>query len=239
MPYRQDFMPTSEHVYRKLREMILSLKLPPNFALGEQAVADRVQVSRTPVREALGRLSSEGLVDIYPRRGAIVAPIRLSATHTAQFVRETLEAAIVRRAAENSTPIGVLTLRQSLEEQKLAEKENEPEIFYRSDERMHRRICKIAGCDPVWRLIEDAKIHMDRVRKLTLRPVKVTELIRQHEGLVEAIEAKDANLAEQRIREHLQAIFPDMDRLIKEHPDYFDLEGDNEDKMSTQLIEPF
>jgi DNA-binding GntR family transcriptional regulator len=107
MPYRQDHLPTSVYAYREIRSRILSLDLAPSVHLGEQALADELNVSRTPVREALGRLSAEGLVEVFPRRGTVVAPIRLKAVRTAQFVRETLEATIVRLASEQSAAVGV------------------------------------------------------------------------------------------------------------------------------------
>lgn len=227
MPYRHTHLPTSLHVYREIRGRILSLELAPNVHLGEQGLADDLSVSRTPIREALGRLSVEGLVEIYPRRGAVVAPIRLNAVRTAQFVRETLEAAIVRQAAERATPLGVFPLLQTIEEQKLAERENEPTLFYAADEKMHRQICVLADQEAAWQLIEDAKTHMDRIRKLTLQPRKISELIDDHEKIVSAVKGKDAELAEKRVRVHLRTILPSLEGLMEQYPDYFDMD-DNE-----------
>jgi DNA-binding GntR family transcriptional regulator len=224
MPYRQDHLPTSVYAYREIRSRILSLDLAPNVHLGEQALADELSVSRTPVREALGRLSAEGLVEVFPRRGTVVAPIRLKAVRTAQFVRETLEATIVRLACEQSTTVGVFPLLRTIEEQKLAERENEPSIFYAADEQMHHQICTLAKHEPVWRLIEDAKTHMDRIRKLTLQPRTISELIADHVKIVDAIRSGDADLAESEMRTHLQTILPSLDHLMDQYPDHFEAE---------------
>jgi len=232
MPYRHTHLPTSLHVYREIRGRILSLELAPNVHLGEQGLADELDVSRTPIREALGRLSAEGLVEIFPRRGAVVAPIRLKAVRTAQFVRETLEAAIVRQAAERATPIGVFPLLQTIEEQKLAERENEPSLFYAADERMHRQICVLADQEAAWQLIEDAKTHMDRVRKLTLKPRNISELIDEHEKIVGAIKNKDADTAEERVRIHLRTILPGLESLMDQYADYFETEEDRSGKTA-------
>ena len=67
--------------------------------MSEKELSLQLGVSRTPVREAFIRLSEEGLVDIFPQRGTIVAPIRMGEIKEAQFLREILETAIVRRAA--------------------------------------------------------------------------------------------------------------------------------------------
>ena len=88
-------------VHNYLRQQILRLDLKPGQALSEKELSLQLSVSRTPVREAFIRLSEEGLVDIFPQRGTIVAPIRMDEIKEAQFLREILETAIVRRAAEN------------------------------------------------------------------------------------------------------------------------------------------
>ena len=88
-------------VHYHLRQQILRLNLKPGIALSEKELSLQLGVSRTPVREAFIRLSEEGLVDIFPQRGTIVAPIRMDEIKEAQFLREILETAIVRRAAEN------------------------------------------------------------------------------------------------------------------------------------------
>ena len=215
-------MSTSVQVYRQLRGQILSLALAPGTALGEQFLAAQLNVSRTPVREALGRLSVDGLVEIYPNRGAIVAPIRTISVVTAQFVRETLEVAVAREAASRIGKAGIFDLRHAIEEQKLAEQEREPERFYRADERMHRCIAEIAGWPMVWTHIEEAKIHMDRARKLNLVEVGPFEqLIAQHEAIVSAIEAGDPDKVDRDMRAHLRSILPDLEHLKRQHPDYF------------------
>jgi DNA-binding GntR family transcriptional regulator len=89
----------AEHCYRTLWRKIVSLELKRNEPIGEQALAQMLGVSRTPVREALSRLSAERFVDLRTRARVIIASIRLDAVLTAQFVREKLEVAIVSEAA--------------------------------------------------------------------------------------------------------------------------------------------
>ena len=235
MAIRVQHVPTSQHVSDVLRERILALALLPGAALGEQHLAAELGVSRTPVREALGRLAADGLVEMYPNKGAIVAPIRAAAVLTAQFVRETLEVAVGREAACRIDPVGAFELRQAIEEQKLAEREGEPERFYRADERMHRKIADIAGRPMVWSHIEDAKIHMDRARKLSLIETRsFYHLIAQHEDIVSAIVQGDPDAVERSLRTHLRSILPDLERLRHEHPTYF---ADDEEEHSATARE--
>ena len=218
----QERASTSSQVYRVLRGRILALDLVPGAALGEQALAAELRVSRTPVREALSRLAADGLVEIFPNKGAIVAPIRTAAVMTAQFVREALEVAVARDAISRITPVGTFELRQAIAEQRLAETEGAPELFYRADERMHRTIADIAGRRMVWSYIEDTKMHMDRARRLNLIEIRsFGPLIAQHEAIVSAIEDGDAERVERSVRRHLRTILPDLERLHREHPAYF------------------
>lgn len=96
--------PIGAQVYALLKKMICNLSLQPNEALSEKELSVRLGVSRTPVREALIRLADETLVDVFPQRGTFVSPIRTNEVLEAQFLRETLETAVVRRAAEDPSP---------------------------------------------------------------------------------------------------------------------------------------
>ncbi|MCL6639666.1 MAG: GntR family transcriptional regulator, partial [Firmicutes bacterium] len=87
-------------VYAKLREQILNLELPPGTALSEQESALAFKVSRTPVRESFMRLAQEGLVEVLPQRGTFVSLIDTELVEEARFMREQLEAAVVRLACE-------------------------------------------------------------------------------------------------------------------------------------------
>ena len=198
------------------------MELAPCTSLEEQKLAGELGVSRTPVREGLVRLAAEGLVDLIPNRGAFVAPIRTEAVRTAQFIRESLEVALALEAANRIDAIGELRLRQAIEEQKLAELQGEVELFYLSDERMHRSITEIAGRPLVWSHIEDAKIQMDRVRRLTLQDLSsFAALIEQHEQIVAAIRERKRARIRSAMTGHLRNVLPDLDALKIRHPEYF------------------
>src|ERR671921_101679 len=87
-------------IYGQIRQDIISLRLRPGTRLSENELALRFGTSRAPVREAIIRLAEEGLIEVLPQRGSFVTRISLSAMERARFVREALEVAVVRRAAE-------------------------------------------------------------------------------------------------------------------------------------------
>src|SRR3954463_12377640 len=92
--------PPSGSIYSQLRHEIVMLHLRPGARLSENELAARFGTSRAPVREALIRLVEDGLIEVRPQRGSFVSRISLKAVERARFVREALEAAIVRRGAE-------------------------------------------------------------------------------------------------------------------------------------------
>jgi GntR family transcriptional regulator, rspAB operon transcriptional repressor len=213
----------AERCYRILSRKIVSLELKPNESVGEQALAEMLGVSRTPVRDALSRLSNEGLVDLRARSGGIVSPIRPEAVRNAQFVRENLEAAIIAEAANQNNQRILLAIRQTLEEQKLAISENSSSVFYLADERMHYLFCCLAGREGVWNFIADSKKHMDRVRRISVQNGHLDELISDHYDLVDAVATGKAALAQELMRSHLSRVLLNIEEYAERFPQYFEI----------------
>jgi DNA-binding GntR family transcriptional regulator len=212
----------AEHCYRTLSRKIIGLELKPNEPVGEHALADLLGVSRTPVREALSRLSAEGLVDLRSRAGVVVSPIRIDAVRTAQFVRETLELAIVADAARQSNRRALLGIRQAIEEQELAILEDNPDLFFDCDERMHALYCSLAGRDGVWAFISDAKKHMDRVRRLSIQAGQLDQLVEDHKSVLDAVTEGEGERARDVMQRHLRRAMVDLDDLATRFAPYFE-----------------
>src|ERR1700743_552216 len=102
----------ADQVFHTLRSSIVTMRLTPATALSEQEIADRLNVSRQPVREAFIKLSEIGLVRVLPQRGTFVVKISAKAVTDARFVRAAVECAIARRASEGISEEAVEELRQ-------------------------------------------------------------------------------------------------------------------------------
>ena len=213
-----------DQIYRQLRHEIVSLALKPRQYLSEQDVARRLQVSRTPVREALARLEEDGLLDIYPQFGTFVAPIRVTALLEAQFTREALECQIARRAAERATRDEAASLRRNFRHHcALVARGGASEDVYAADEATHRDLCVAAGMPGIWRIVENAKTHLDRARRLLL-PDRASNdrVLAQHKLFVEAVAAGHPEDAEHHMRRHVRDILGTVDLLRSRNPAYFD-----------------
>jgi DNA-binding GntR family transcriptional regulator len=217
--------PVRPQVYTVLRDAILTSELEPGAALSESDLAARLGVSRTPVREALISLTGEGLIEIYPQLGTFVSKIRGSEVSQLQFIRQTLECASIRLTADRISDERVSELRQVLEEQRRFAERSDYPAFHSVDDVLHRRMAEIAGLPKIWEVVQAAKMHLDRLRRLSLPvPSQMSRLIDEHQAVVDALAARNANAAEQALRLHLDPsrLAEMLKRLGEQHPGYFD-----------------
>nr|WP_306264882.1 GntR family transcriptional regulator [Pararhizobium sp. IMCC3301] len=216
-------VPVTVQVHALLRQRILRLQLKPGEALSEKELSVQLGVSRTPVREAFIRLSEEGLVDIFPQRGTLVSPIRMEEIKEAQFLRDILETAIVRRAARDIDEASLLQIEANLQRQEISLQQKDYIEFMELDEEFHRLLCQSVSLPRAWRVIHAVKGQLDRVRFMGLpQPGHADLMVRQHGAIFNAIRAGDAELAETEMRTHLQAIWGSIELMTNENSEFFE-----------------
>src|SRR5262249_20913310 len=151
--------------------------LLPRTMLSEQDLSQRFGVSRTPVREALIKLAEENLVATYPQYGSFVSPITLSEVFDNQFVREAIECSAIEHAIERTGKDDIKALNRIMERQALLQAADDEESFFQTDEQLHAFFLKLAGHPQAWRVVENAKAQLDRVRHLAMRLPKKLSLV--------------------------------------------------------------
>jgi GntR family transcriptional regulator, rspAB operon transcriptional repressor len=217
--------PMARQVTRALRQAIVTMQLSPGEMLSEQDLARRFGVSRSPVREALIKLSEAGLVRVLPQRGTQVVKISRAGVEDARFIREAVESAVVREAARRADPVMLAQLNESLARQRRAQRSKTTEEFLDLDEEFHRLLAEAAGRPSAWQMIEDVKPQMDRVRFLDMTQATPRHsVIAQHTLIVDAIKAGDPVAAEAAMRQHLSEILRSLPELAVQHPDLFEWE---------------
>lgn len=211
-----------ERVYREMRARILDNAWPPGYQALEQALALELGVSRTPVREAIIRLESEGFLAVRPQVGTTVAPIDLDAVADGQFLREAIECRAVALAAARVTPADARVLKAQLRDQARAVSRGDQAGFIALDDRMHQRLVAMSGRPNVWHAVEDVKAQLDRVRFLSLEdPRWLASIHAQHEAIVQHVLAGDAEAAVAAMSVHMRAVFASVDAIARERPEYF------------------
>jgi GntR family transcriptional regulator, rspAB operon transcriptional repressor len=209
--------------YAALRQAIIRAELEPGRQLSENELAARLGVSRTPIREALVRLRDERLVEIVPQLGTFVTRISTPAVADAQFIREALECACVRRAAELATEDDIAALEDILSAQESARANDDFDAFYVLDDTFHQALCDLSEHRAVWSVSQRARGHLNRVRRLSMPVPSYMELmIEQHRRVVSAVADHDCEGAETLLRDHLRNVLQEVPRIRAQHPGFFE-----------------
>ena len=194
-----------DKVYERIKAMILNGEYPPGSRLVQENITAQFQVSRTPVREALQRLSTEGLVIIKPYYGAEVFNLSLDELHEIYDIRICIE----RYAAEKSCP----TLdRKDIEElecinQNARDNINNLSISLQSDRDFHRTICTKAISETTISILEGLWNKCDPYRSLYLTSKdNVLHTINEHDNIISSLKKSDYNAVGQLIQAHLQDV---------------------------------
>jgi DNA-binding GntR family transcriptional regulator len=194
----------SEQMGDQIEERIVTGIYPPGMRLDETELASSFGVSRTPIREALIQLSSEGLVEIRPRRGAIVAEIGQQRLYEMFEVMAELEAMCGRLAARRITEAEQSAFVAAHQACETARNANDPDSYYQLNEQFHRLL--YAASHNVF--LEEQAVALSKrlrpYRRLQLRVRdRMSTSFSEHASVVEAILAQDGELAATRIREHV------------------------------------
>ncbi len=211
-------------VYRALRNDIFDMRLPPGQAINEKVVGIAHGVSRTPVREALLRLATDGLVEIFPQSGTFVTRIPVAALPEAVIVRKALEDVTVRLATKNATDDQIDRLRENLDEQNAFARCDDRLGFHITDQNFHATIADSAGHPNIWQLAMQVKVQLDRYCMLTLpEPGRMKLLIGEHTEILDAIVAHDEARAGMAIGAHLDWLSSSVRDISGLNRDFFDI----------------
>jgi GntR family transcriptional regulator, rspAB operon transcriptional repressor len=208
-------------VFEHLRELIVSLELPPGTLLARAELAEAFGVSQTPVRDALIRLGEEGLVDIFPQHATVVSRIDTASAGQVHFMRKAIEGDVAAKLATDRDPVLLARLREQLRRQAALAAADDYASFILADQEFHQRMYIAAGVPDLFDLVRRLSGHVDRLRRLHL-PVKgkARGVVRDHTRIVDAIDSGDGQAARQAVLDHLSGTLGQVEQLRAAHPDY-------------------
>ncbi|MGU3576555.1 GntR family transcriptional regulator [Brucellaceae bacterium C25G] len=191
----------AERIYQQMRHDIMTCVIMPGTSIDAAAIAETYQASKTPVRDALQRLSGEGLVQVLPRSGYRIPQITFQAVHEILDMRAAIGPHAARQAAHYATPIDVEILRALVEEYK------QP-LDIGSMQQVARRFhIAIARCSRNERIVTISETLFDELERLLRFAVDFTTQAGQHSDehtqLVDAIEKHDGELAAKIEADHI------------------------------------
>lgn len=214
--------PLSHRVYLALRTGILNLSLAPGMVLPKAVLCDQLNVSRSPVAEALGKLSSEGLVDIIPQSATRVSQLSLSELQEESFLREAVEVAAVTKVAEERDDAQITKLARNLRLQGLLVEDKDYQGFFETDLEFHELILSFTGYPKVVAAAGQMSLQLARARVLLLPEEGRPEAaVAEHHAILEAIKARDVDAARASMSRHLRQLILRIEPLEEQHPEYF------------------
>lgn len=192
-------------VYSALRKEIRDWVLPPGTPLGEVEVSRRLNVSRTPVREAIQRLSREGLVVLVAGRGAFVSSISLPDILDLFQMREALEPQAARLAARSPSRARIADLRAGFEGARHDIDTGDLGEYYKLTSDFDEIVASLAGNGRLHAALSEVWLQIDRARRLSaVNPARLSASVGEHLAILDAIVAGDEEAAAAAARYHVQ-----------------------------------
>ena len=217
----------TQSVYAVLRQEILAMSLPPGSPLDEVRLSERFGMSRTPVREALLRLSGEGLVTTLPNRNTIVAAIDFAALPTYFDALTLMYRVTTRGSAQRATPDAMDAIRKRQEEFAAAVAARDPHAMIEANREFHVAIAELAG-NPYYtaffaRLLDEGR-RILRLYYRTFDDRLPRQYVDEHEEMIAAIEARDVERADRLAMQHAAQIVKQIqDYIARDLVDPIDL----------------
>ena len=226
-------LPKTAQVYELLREAIIFMRLVPGAPIIEKDICESLDISRTPLREAIIRLASESLVLVRPGGGTYVNLIVSNQVLQGQIVRDTLEARLVRLAAKQFTADRAPEFEIALFQQKLAHENCDIDEFFRLDNQFHKLICECTSFPNSWHTIHGAIGQLDRIRRYALpKDDHSYRSLKEHALIYQYIKENNAESAAAAFQSHIDRLFDEVDQINQLNPEWIS----NEAKVSVDSI---
>jgi len=206
-----------EAVYQRLKENIVRGKIPAGVKLAEIQLAQKLGVSRTPLREAINRLEQDGFVEIIPRRGAFVKKHSLQGILENLVLREVLEGLAGRLAARHATPEMIRRMNDCFQGFSVRNVEKSISSYAHQNIRFHNLIIEASQNQKLIAIIRNLFDQMDMVRLHTIvLPGRARKSLDEHWAMIRYIEEGKAQKAENELRAHIA----DLRRAVLKLPEF-------------------
>lgn len=193
-----------QEVAERLRQRIFAHELTPGTWIDEQKLAEQYGISRTPLREALKVLASEGLVVLKPRRGCYVTEISRQDLDDIFPLMAMLEGRCVAEAITRAKAADIARLKKIHEQLESAAREGRIDAFFEANQEFHRQIQELSGNRWLLTVIQDLRkvLKLSRLHSLSLEG-RLQQSLDEHRLIMHALESGEAGKAEKAMHDHL------------------------------------
>lgn len=217
LPQVKDGRVLTDWVTASLREAILQRYFEPGEKIDQDLIAEELEVSRTPVREALKVLESEGLVEIRPHRGAFITTVSCQDIHDIYEIRELLEAQVIRQVTP-IVPESVLDAGDQILERTEADlKAGDYSGHFQSDLYFQNHIFSLAKNQLLKEILDSLNNRITRIHVFaqTQPGSHMVDSLQEHRAILQAIRQRDPNAAAQAARTHLENSAMRLQKLVQ------------------------
>lgn len=207
--------PLRDQIYELVRNLILMGKIGPGDVVDEKLIAAQLKVSRTPVREAVKKLSDEHLIDVIAQSGTRAALIDRHEVEQAYIIRRALEMESAGQAVKYMNAAHADVLSDILMTHARALERKDYVLAIATDDKFHRTISEISNLPRLWRAIEISKAQLDRCRYMMLpRAGEAEATLEQHREIIRALNSGDAEKARAAMSAHLEKAFGNAAKVL-------------------------
>jgi DNA-binding GntR family transcriptional regulator len=193
-------------VANRVRDMIIEGILAPGSRIYEGELGAQLGVSRTPLREALKTLAGEGLIDLVPSRGAVVRKLTAQAAADMLEVLAELEAAAGRKACERASAEEIAAVRQLHDRMIVLYTKRKRLEYYKLNQEIHSSIARLSKNEELRQIHELLQARLKRIRFIGNEgPDRWAGAVSDHEEIIAALEARDADRLARALRVHMEA----------------------------------
>lgn len=215
-----------EYAFRILNDNIIKMHLKPNTVVNEAELTRLLNVSRTPIREAILHLKSLGLVQVYPQKASVVTRINLGLLREGYFLRSEIEPLVYQIACKSVSGEAVAELSKNLLAQKaiLDSGDYDFDDFFALDSAFHHIIYVATQRANVWKAIQSISGHFQRVRYFdAMHSAKaISDFYEDHKTIYYSIISGSLKPIRELYPDHLSFYQKSLPLLLEQHPDYFD-----------------
>ncbi len=211
------YLPLRDVVFKTLRDAILKGELEPGERLMEIHLANKLGVSRTPIREAIRMLEKEGLAVTIPRKGAQVAQMTEKDLLDVLEIRDALDELAVSDACERMEEDDFVQLEKAMKDFAEVTKTNDVRAIVEADEAFHSVIYNATKNPKLGHIIKNLKEQMYRYRYEYVKQDKdYTDLVEDHSKILDGLKRKDVDYVKKVMHDHLQNQVDSVSRVIRE-----------------------
>ena len=208
-----------DYALRSLKLNISNAEILPGSKINDQEIAACLGISRTPVREALIELSKYNLIEMYPQKASVVAPVSYRMIREAAVTREALECAVVSRCCKMTDLTVFAKVAENVELMQFYMNRKDQNKNFELDVSYHRELFTIAGMPLSHDFLCNLEIHYRRIIGLSFYEGKEHTVVEEHHSILDAILAHDEEKAIASMKKHLNLNLISKEEILKIYPD--------------------